>query len=183
MNFERYTKGIKVDIKNTVFNYYATPEDRREPLKVFLKRARITRRVAYRIELLHEMMTDWAIDDQQKALKVAEEERQANIRKIQEGLLDEDDPVQWWQKKSKEINESILLSARKGNAQSQKLAKQLSGELVEKSEVKIGLNADEYFAILAEARRRFAPGGEINGDRGLLPERALLSQEIRQDKR
>lgn len=63
----------------------------------------------------------------------------------------EEDPVLWWKSQQKKLNEAILSSAMKGNAQSQKLAKQLAGELVEKQEVKIGLTADERAARLREA--------------------------------
>lgn len=71
----------------------------------------------------------------------------------------EEDPMLWWKTKQRELNEAILNSAITGNAQSQKLAKQLAGELVEKQEIKIGLTAEERARRLFQAQEELKKEG------------------------
>ena len=74
----------------------------------------------------------------------------------------EEDPTTWWKTKQKELNEAILASAVTGNAQSQKLAKQLVGELVEKQEIKIGLTAEERARRMFQAQEELKKEGFID---------------------
>jgi len=81
----------------------------------------------------------------------------------------------WNDERTAIVNEAILESARLGNANAQKLAKQLAGELVEKKEVKFVLSAEDYFRIRREAQGRIQRLiGERDRDRGVQPESALL---------
>lgn len=102
-------------------------------------------------------------------------------RELPQEMLSQLGPVEtgfWTEERVEAVNKAILESAQHGNANAQKLAKQLSGELVEKKEIKIVLNADDYFRIRREAQARIQRlTGEGNGDRGLLPESALLLPE------
>ncbi len=94
---------------------------------------------------------------------------------IEDSEFDENNPLEWWRKQNLRINKAIVASAIKGNSMSQKLAKQLSGELVEKREVKIGLKSDDYFRIIQEAEQRVR--GESDRDRGGETESSLLLSE------
>jgi len=90
----------------------------------------------------------------------------------------ESDPEEWWRKRQLQLNEAILESAKRGNAQSQKLAKQLAGELIEKSESKVQfeLSAGEEIKIAREAERRTREVyTEPDGDTSLSQEPPLLS--------
>ncbi len=85
----------------------------------------------------------------------------------------------WWtEERNKEINQAIYDSSigkTRGNANSQKLALQASGRLVEKQEVKFVLSADDYFRIRREAQGRIQQLlGEGDGDRSVQSESALL---------
>ncbi len=92
---------------------------------------------------------------------------ETRLERIQEETLLEEDPISWWKKRTLELNNAILASAKKGNAQSQKLAKQLAGELVEKAEVKFGLTADE------RARRNSESEQELREFRNQLGQRVV----------
>lgn len=84
----------------------------------------------------------------------------------------------WNDERTQIVNEAILESARHGNANAQKLAKQLAGELVEKKEVKFVISADDYFRIRREAESRIRELiGDRDRDRGVQPESTLLLSE------
>ena len=74
----------------------------------------------------------------------------------------EEDPMSWWKARQMELNQAILNSAMTGNAQSQKLAKQLAGELVEKQEIKIGLSAEDRARRLFQAQEELKKEGYID---------------------
>lgn len=64
------------------------------------------------------------------------------------------DSLSYLKSRTREVDEGIIKSAKSGNAQAQRLIKQLTGELVEKSEVTIGLTADERARRELEAERQ-----------------------------
>ena len=134
--------------KQQVKEYLGTPRKMRMPLPTFRK-AKGIRRNEF-LDMKH------TIETEQRELA------RINVRNIQENLLKglgdefEDDPVGWWKARTLELNEAILQSAKKGNAQSQKLAKQLAGELVEKQEVTIGRSPEEIYRSYLQEQRELA---------------------------
>lgn len=133
-------------MRELVYNYLDTVEGERSTQGEFLKTTNIKVSAYYLIRSEY---------FEQKFLKL---KRFNEARVIQDNIgsvLDEEDPEGWWKKRKLELNQAIMASAKKGNAQSQKLAKQLAGELIEKQEVKIGLSADEV------ARRNSESGQEL----------------------
>ena len=80
---------------------------------------------------------------------------------------DEFDPLVYLKERNKDITEGIVKGARAGNAQMAKLAKQLLGELVEesKTEITIGLSADEISRRNLEAERQLREGDYNRGIR------------------
>lgn len=88
------------------------------------------------------------------------------VEKPSGSIMDlEEDPMTWWKTKQRELNNAILQSAVTGNAQSQKLAKQLAGELVEKQEIKIGLTAEERARRMFQAQEELKKEGFIDTSR------------------
>lgn len=158
----------------------------RMPLQQLRKEYHITRPQFY------QMKDEW------KAEKAHETETRLEIaRQKQAAILCGDateeeidaDPVLWWKKRRQEIDKAILDSAKKGNAQSQKLAKQLAGELVEKQEIRIGLTADELTRRNLEAERQLREAGfnirrddghrmaQVQDESSLLPGQVCLDSE------
>lgn len=165
--------------KNLVNGYLGTAFNQRMPLKQFLHSAGIRRDVYDRLK------ADYNIETRKEQLE--------GIRRIQEGVFGEVkgpeqeeginlSPQEWLDEHFLEVVKYTFESAKKGNAQSQKLFAQLAGKLVEKSEVKVGLTADDYYRIREEAKRRAGgDNGEADRDRSLLAESAVLPEEVRQD--
>ena len=88
----------------------------------------------------------------------------------------------WWtREKIDAVNEAIFLSSigeGKGNANSQKLASDLAGELKKDKEIKFALSADQYFAIRRDAASRIQQlSGESNGTGGVLSKPPILLPE------
>lgn len=88
--------------------------------------------------------------------------------------LSYEDMVALWKKIMVE-----LMQGDRGTAEDRKTFGKYLGILTEKTEhtLKRDIDADEYFRIREEAKRRL---GQFSRDRGLLPESALLSVEIRE---
>ena len=84
----------------------------------------------------------------------------------------------WTSERMEAVNQAIYDTAtgkNRGNPNSQKLIKQIVGELVEKKEVSFVLSADDYFRIRREAQGRIQQlTGEGDRDRGVQPESPLL---------
>jgi len=157
------SKGISDEVKELVFAYFRTPFKERETQKQFIKRNKIFRPYFYRIKTLYAIEEAEEVKRRLGALAETNE-RIASVKKAQQGISDlmefnEDDPTDWWRRRTIEMNQAILASAKRGNAQSQKLAKQLAGELLEKHEVKVGLTADELTKRALEAQRQLREEG------------------------
>jgi len=83
-----------------------------------------------------------------------------------------------WQKTEeqlrKEIEQFLYIAASKGNPNSAKILAQMKGWLIEKSEVKIGLSADEIARRNLEADRQLREGGyrveKVQEESPLLPD-------------
>ena len=98
---------------------------------------------------------------------------------------DDYDSLDYFRSRKAEIDAAIVNFTIKGNAAMAKILKQLTGDLVEKSEQthKFELNADDHLRIRDEAKRRVSEvSGGANGDRGVLSEPALLLKKVREDK-
>lgn len=125
-----------------------------------------------------------------------EERKESGIRNIMEGELAdkmedsleaeelERDPTAWWKKQSLKLNQAILSSASRGNAQSQKLAKQLSGEFIEKREdtLKFEPSTADYInwgrQLLEELRQDWQENG---GTCQVCSRPQVLLEEVRMD--
>ena len=87
----------------------------------------------------------------------------------------------WTPERIEAVNQAIYdtsIGKSRGNPNSQKLIKQITGELVEKKEVSFVLSADDYFRIRREAQSRIRElTGERDRDRGVQPESTLLLSE------
>lgn len=167
--------------KKLVKGYMDMPFNERMPLVQFLRSAGIRKDIYERLKI------DYNLEARAEQLR--------DIREISErvlgdgGCVEEDkedeglDPQEWLERHYLELVKYTFASAKKGNAQSQALFAKLAGKLVEKSEVKIGISADDYFRIREEARQRArGDNGESDGDRSLLAERSLLPEKVWPDK-
>ncbi len=142
-----------------VREYLHTSRDKRLPMPVVLHDIKVRRNEYAALK--------YEIEEFDKAVA------KANVRAVQErvmgGDLDEPSPAseevgqEWLDNHWLEVIQYVFESAKKGNAQSQKLFAQLAGKLVEKSEVKIGLTADERLRREIEAERQL---GEFHNGRG-----------------
>ncbi len=83
--------------------------------------------------------------------------------------------------KKREVDEGILTGIKRGNAQMAKLAKQISGELVEKTDNvhRVVLTADDYSRLSREAEGELRE--ELPRIREMPPESNLLLDEVRKD--
>lgn len=105
---------------------------------------------------------------------------------IKSGVRIEDyNSNKYFESRSSDIDAALMESVKKGNSASLKLAYQLQGKLVEKTEVdhRFGLTAEQHAKVREEARRRVAEISErTDGDRGLLPESVVFPIEVWEDK-
>lgn len=69
------------------------------------------------------------------------------------------DSIAYLRGRSPEADKALITSCLSGNASSLKLLKQLLGDLVEKTEVTLGLTADEIARRNLEAERQLREGG------------------------
>ena len=130
-------QSIALQRRQEIYSYLNTPvKERRLTVTELRKELHISGVRFYQIK------ADW---EYERRAAGQEGQRYAHTRSVVQGIGDkiddlsedaelEEDPVAWWRKKSLTLNRAILASADKGNAQAQRLAKQLSGELVEKRE-------------------------------------------------
>ena len=195
----RVKQGISQARREKAYHFFDFPDQYTQPEDEFRRQLLLTRSSMLLLK------RDWKRDRTELSVEQLEMER---IRSIMEKALYQEEEVALSDHQIKEIalqlhsdnhnthkylvehmweiDKAIVESCKKGNAQAQRLAKQLSGELVEKIEqkVKFELSADEHFRIRQEAERRVS---ELylgaNGDRNLLSKPSLLPQEIREDKR
>ena len=151
----------KIGAKETVYSYLSEPVETRLELKKFLKVHKMTRRVFYPFE------SDFRKDNGSEQKAIRKQELKETVLDAWD-RLDGKDPVErkskeasqgWLKGKGHEINEALIQSCKGGNAQSLKLFFQLTEQLVEKQEVKIGLNADEIARRNLEADRQLREGG------------------------
>jgi len=138
-----------------------------------------------------ERVREWYLQDIRKRITQNELRKELSVNvtqlrelisRVQEELSLLHDSVAYLKSQNKLVDEGIVRSCEKGNAQSQKLFKQLTG-WTEKVEIKHGLTADEYARIEQEARRLnreqgYSLGeGEVQGQPALLPEKLCLDTE------
>lgn len=143
-----------------VKGYLDTPYKLRLPLPQFRKENRI-RRDEY--IMLKRDVEEFGLEVAKKRTDDARKWMEDSLSGQEAGESEDDslesDPEGWWKNRVVELYQAVFSSAKKGNAQSQKLAAQLSGMLVEKQEVKIGLTADEIARRNFEAERLLRDGG------------------------
>ena len=140
-----------------------TPPRERMSIVLFRRENKITRPMFE--ELKRNYLANLADLRRQRAVDASRyiEDAMASVDKPIGSVADlEEDPMTWWKARQQELNNAILESAVHGNAQSQKLAKQLAGELVEKQEIKIGLTAEERARRLFQAQDELKKEGYID---------------------
>jgi len=107
------------------------------------------------------------IKDKERNLTTMEQVASRETKKIRDRTRKNDkaagefETAEYLRKHSKQIADAIIMGCKAGNAQAMRLAKQLTGELVEqsKTEVVIGLSADEIARRNLEAERQLREGG------------------------
>ena len=143
--------------KKVVYDYLGQTVIEREKLVTFLKKNQIKRSTFYSLKQKYAFENDAAIKQARHDMTELEQS-QLKVREAAENLFTED-PAHWWTRERLLELYKYILSTAKSNAQSQKLAAQLAGVLVEKQEVKIGLTADERAQRNLEAKRQLEEGG------------------------
>ena len=177
--------------RQTVFGYLAEPEETRLDLKKFLKTHKIQKRTFYLLEGEYRATK----------LNLTKQEKEEHKEQLKATVMDAWDRVEGKEppKRIKGIvladisNDEKLALARKvyqdamthgASARDKDLAVRMLGMLIEKSEVKIGLTADERARREAEANRELAEwhrGMEGQGISEVQERLALLPNNIRQD--
>lgn len=103
------------------------------------------------------------------------------------GAIPSYDSVEWLTGRTSQMDEALTKACQMGNAQALKLYYQITNRLIEKSEqkVQLELNADEIATQYIENRKWLREHGYLaeNGMGQVLPEPALLPENIREDKR
>lgn len=154
------TRGDKINRiarRKLVFNYLITPQEERLPLREFLKKHKMYRQTFYTFEgeynavalALTKRENDHKMDLKQTVLDAWDKAEGKSPVKTRQSSQS------WLKARGGEINEALIQSCKDGNAQALKLFFQLTEQLVEKQEVKIGLTADEI------ARRNFEAEREL----------------------
>lgn len=162
-NYSHITR--KAEKFTLVKQYLETPYNERQSLPLFRRENKINRNqyleLKTEIEAQSQEVSKARVRDAQKWIN--QSLGKTGSLACPEGAVGiEDDPMLWWRTKQMELNNAIFDSALKGNAQSQKLAKQLAGELVEKQEIKIGLSAEDRARRLFQAQEELKQEGYID---------------------
>ncbi len=150
----------KTEKYEKVKEYLSTPRADKIPLPVFRREFGIRRN-----EFV-ELKRDVELAEKELRLKVIRN-IQNNLMEGIDGASDKADAQGWLDEHWLEVVQYVFESAKKGNAQSQKLFAQLAGKLIEKSEVKIGLSADEITRRNLEAERQLREQGFDRRGNGL----------------
>ena len=153
----------KVEKYAKIKAWLETPPSQRMSIVLFRRTNKITRPMFE--ELKRNYLSN--LDDlrRQRARDASRyiEDAMESVEKPAGSIMDlEEDPMTWWKARQLELNMAILASAVTGNAQSQKLAKQLAGELVEKQEIKIGLSAEDRARRMFQAQEELKKEGYID---------------------
>ena len=126
--------------------------------------------------------------------QIEAQNRELGKRATQLGILEEAEfadfnKEEYLRLSSPDVLKAIKKAALHGNANAQKLWAQLAGILVEKSEIKVELSANDHYRIWKEAKRRlaeFETGLERNrdsdGDRGVQSQPEVLPDEVCVDR-
>lgn len=166
-NYSHITR--KAEKFGLVKRYLETPYNERQSLPLFRRENKINRNqyleIKYEIDEQNKEIAKQRTRDAQKWIN--QSLGKTGSMACPEGAIGiEDDPMVWWKLQQEKLNQAILDSAMKGNAQSQKLAKQLAGELVEKQEIRIGMTAEERARRLFTAEEQLKKEGYIDVSTG-----------------
>jgi len=126
--------------KKLIFDYLDTPEEERIPQKQFLKENGMIRVTFYKGEILYAQEKEKEEKEARRRM-LAKREAAVRLGDMMENALHKSE--EYLDKNDGVVDDALVKACKRGNAGALKLYYQLTNRLIEKSEVKVGLSADE----------------------------------------
>ena len=148
-----------------VFGYLDTPRESRLSLPRFLKKHRMTKPTFFKFEGEHRI-EKLGLTKREKEVHLAELTLMVNEafdkQEVELGgkpAISHKKTSKWLHAQGETVNEALIGACRQGNAQALKLFFQLTDQLVEKQDIKVGLSADEIAKRNLEADNQLKEEG------------------------